>query len=193
MKGYRFKRLFDILLASIGVVVTFPLWALFSILIFSCDKGPIFYRQERVGRYGRRFQMLKFRSMDANSKTTLMGNFLRSTAMDELPQLLNILKGNMSFVGPRPIIPEELSPLGPEELRLKLSIRPGLTGMAQVYAGKKSAEKEKLRYGILYMKNQSLWLDIKLILLSLLISIKGRWEIKDRNKGSDLAKRTTLR
>lgn len=137
--------------------------------------------------------MLKFRSMDANSKTTLIGNFLRSTAMDELPQLLNILKGNMSFVGPRPIIPEELSPLNQEELRLKLSIRPGLTGMAQVYAGKKSAEKEKLRYGILYMKNQSLWLDIKLILLSFVISIKGRWEIKDRNKGSDLAKRTTLR
>lgn len=171
------KRLFDILLASIGVVVTFPLWGLFSILISSSDKGPIFYRQERVGRYGKRFQMSKFRSIDENWKTTLIGNFLRSTAMDELPQLLDILKGNMSFVGPRPIIPEELSPLDPEERRLKLSIQPGLTGMAQVYAGKYSAEKEKLEYDLLYMKNQSLWLDIKLILLSLVISIRRGWEI----------------
>ena len=197
------KRLFDIFLSSIGLLISFPLWLLFSLVIKLEDRGPIFYSQERIGRGGRVFKAIKFRSMfkDAEKETgpvqavendprvTKVGKLLRVTAMDELPQLWNILRGDMSFVGPRALRPEEKEVHGnPDKLRIedipgyqeRLAVRPGLTGMAQVYLPTDALRKEKFKYDLLYIKNQSFLLDLKLIFLSFWITFRGKWESRER-------------
>jgi len=128
------KRSFDIFFSSIGLFLSFPLWLFISLCIKLEDRGPIFYTQERVGKNGRIFKVIKFRSMIKNaeditgplqaqkddSRITKVGKILRATAMDELPQLLNILKGDMSFVGPRALRPQEVEVRGnPKVLRIK--------------------------------------------------------------------------
>ena len=193
------KRLFDIFLSSLGLVGSFPLWLLLSLAIKFEDRGPVFYAQKRVGKQGKVFWTIKFRSMIKNAekdvgpvqaveddpRVTKIGRILRATAMDELPQLLNILKGDMSFVGPRALRPEEKEVHGnPHIMRIeiiplyeeRLTVRPGLTGLAQVYLPTDAPRKRKFRYDLLYIKNQSLFLDLKLILLSFLITFKGKWE-----------------
>ena len=193
------KRLFDICLSSIGIIGSFPLWLLFSFAIKLEDRGPVFYTQKRVGKQGKVFWTIKFRSMIKNAekdvgpvqaveddpRVTKIGRILRATAMDELPQLLNILKGDMSFVGPRALRPEEKEVHGnPHIMRIeiiplyeeRLTVRPGLTGLAQVYLPTDATRKRKFRYDLLYIKNRSLFLDLKLILLSFLITFKGKWE-----------------
>ncbi len=150
------KRFFDIFLSSIGIIGSSPLWILFSLAILLEDGWPIFYTLERVGRNGRIFKAIKFRSMikgaekdtgpvqavENDSRVTKVGRLLRATAMDELPQLLNILRGDMSFVGPRALRPQEREVHGsPDEMNIedvpgykeKLTARQGLTGVAQVY------------------------------------------------------------
>ncbi|MFW6161092.1 MAG: sugar transferase, partial [Acidobacteriota bacterium] len=144
------KRLFDITLSSIGILLSFPFWLLFALLIWFEDRGPVFYTQERVGKDGKFFKVLKFRSMikDAEKESgpvqaqqndprvTRVGKILRSMAMDELPQLINILKGDMSFVGPRALRPAEREVnFDPKRkpfhllpgYRERHSVRPGLT------------------------------------------------------------------
>ncbi len=193
-----FKRLFDLCLSAIGLLLSAPLWAVIALAIRLGDGGPIFYRQARVGRDGERFQTLKFRTMirDAerpgeaklwtpdDPRVTRVGRWLRATAADELPQLLNILLGHMSFVGPRPERPEFVERFQREvpayEERLRL--RPGLTGLAQVYGHYGSAPRQKLRYDLLYLKRRSLLLDLKLILLSVGISLRGKWEHRNRKR-----------
>jgi lipopolysaccharide/colanic/teichoic acid biosynthesis glycosyltransferase len=193
------KRLFDITLSSLGLIGSAPLWFFFSLTIVIEDGLPIFYSQERVGKGGRIFRVIKFRSMikDAEKTTgpvqaveddprvTKTGRILRMTAMDELPQLINILKGDMSFVGPRALRPKEKEVHGnPGEtniedipgFRERLTVRPGLTGMAQVYLSTDSLRKEKFQYDLLYIKNQSFFFDLKLILLSFWITFRGKWE-----------------
>ena len=191
--------MFDIFLSSLGLVGSFPLWLLLSLAIKFEDRGPVFYAQKRVGKQGKVFWTIKFRSMIKNAekdvgpvqaveddpRVTKVGRILRATAMDELPQLLNILKGDMSFVGPRALRPEEKEVHGnPHIMRIeiiplyeeRLTVRPGLTGLAQVYLPTDAPRKRKFRYDLLYIKNQSLFLDFKLILLSFLITFKGKWE-----------------
>jgi len=197
------KRLFDILLSSIGIIGSSPLWLLFSLAIILEDGFPIFYAQERVGKSGNIFKAMKFRSMirDAEKDTgpvqavendprvTKVGRLLRATAMDELPQLWNIFKGDMSFVGPRSLRPKEKEVRGnPEETDIekipgfheRLAVRPGLTGMAQVYLPGEALRSEKFKYDLLYIKNQSFFLDLKLILLSFWITFRGKWESRER-------------
>ena len=197
------KRLFDITLSSIGLIGSAPLWLIFSIAVKLQDGGPVFYSQERVGRGGRIFRVLKFRSMikDAEKTTgpvqavendprvTKVGRILRKTAMDELPQLLNIFKGDMSFVGPRSLRPKEKEVHGnPDETAIedipgyydRLKVRPGLTGMAQVYLPSDALRKEKFRYDLLYINNQSFFLDLKLIFLSFYITFRGKWETRQK-------------
>jgi lipopolysaccharide/colanic/teichoic acid biosynthesis glycosyltransferase len=170
------KRLFDIFLSSIGLIGSSPLWILFSLAIKLEDRGPIFYRQERVGKGGRIFKAMKFRSMirDAEKVTgpvqavendprvTKVGRILRATAMDELPQLVNILKGDMSFVGPRALRPKEKEVHGnPDETDIekvpgykeRLAVRPGLTGIAQIYLPTDALRKEKFQYDLHYINN----------------------------------------
>ena len=193
------KRLFDITLSSLGLIGSSPLWILFTLAIIIGDGLPVFYYQERVGRNGRIFRVMKFRSMIKNAedktgpvqaveddpRVTKVGRILRATAMDELPQLINILKGDMSFVGPRALRPQEKEVHGTtDETNIedipgygqRLAVRPGLTGMAQVYLSSDALRKEKFQYDLLYIKNQSFLFDLKLILLSFWITFRGKWE-----------------
>jgi lipopolysaccharide/colanic/teichoic acid biosynthesis glycosyltransferase len=196
------KRGFDAALASIGVTISFPLWCVLALAIKLEDGGPIFYTQERVGRDGRVFHAFKFRSMfpDAERATgplqarhgdervTRVGRLMRATAMDELPQLWNILRGDMSFVGPRALRPGEIELEGGTPVPLesvpgyadRIVVRPGLTGVAQVYAPRDISRRSKFRYDRLYIRRRSLALDMRLILLSFWISFRGTWESRDR-------------
>lgn len=195
------KRAFDFALSLIGIIPSLPLWMLFSLAIIIEDGIPVFYVQERVGKRGGIFRAYKFRSMikdaekdigpvqavENDSRVTRVGKILRATAMDELPQLLNILKGDMSFVGPRALRPKEKEVYGnPGEIdiakvpgyRERLAVRPGLTGMAQVYLPTDAPRKEKFKYDLLYIQNRSFLLDLKLILPSFLVTFRGRWEYR---------------
>ncbi len=202
--GYRLKQPFlkrplDIFLSSAGLILSAPLWILIAALIKLDDGGSIFYGQERVGRGGRRFKSWKFRSMvpdsdekfgplqarDRDTRVTRVGQFLRATAMDELPQLWNIFKGDMSFVGPRSLLPEEIEVNGRGELIplekipgyvARHRVRPGLTGLAQVYAPRDIPRRHKFKLDLLYIRKQSFWLDLRLIALSFWITFRGKWE-----------------
>jgi lipopolysaccharide/colanic/teichoic acid biosynthesis glycosyltransferase len=199
------KRLLDLLLSGSGLVASAPLWAVIAGLIKLQDGGPVFFSQERVGRHGRTFRALKFRSMtvDAEAKTgpiqsgehdprvTRLGRLLRATAMDELPQLWNIFRGDMSFVGPRALRPGEIDVNGRGVLerledvpgfRERTAVVPGLTGVAQIYAARDIVRRHKFRYDKLYIRRQSFWLDVKLIALSFWITFRGTWE----NRGGKL-------
>ena len=193
------KRAFDILLSSIGLLLSAPLWAIIMLKIKSEDGGPLFYLQERVGKGGRIFKVIKFRSMvvDAEKKTgpiqatehdprvTRIGRILRKTAMDELPQLINIWKGDMSFVGPRALRPEEREVRGDSssvDIRSipgyegRLAVTPGLTGLAQIYLPADALRRNKFRYDLMYIKNRSFCFDLKLVFLSFWITFRGKWE-----------------
>lgn len=198
------KRAFDVVLSALGLAAAAPVWALCALAVKLQDGGAVMFRQERVGRNGRVFEALKFRSMipDAEAHTgavqatehdprvTAVGRLLRATAMDELPQLWNILRGDMSFVGPRPLRPGEadvadngvtisLHEIPGYEARHR--VRPGLTGLAQVYAPRDLKRAGKFRLDRLYLKRASFCLDLKLLTLSLLITARGAWERRDRN------------
>jgi lipopolysaccharide/colanic/teichoic acid biosynthesis glycosyltransferase len=197
------KRLLDVLLAGAGLIASAPLWAVIAALIKLEDGGPVFFSQQRVGLGGRGFDALKFRSMivDAEARTgpiqsgtndpriTRIGRWLRATAMDELPQLWNIFRGDMSFVGPRALRPGEIEVNGNgvvEKLEDvpgfadRCAVRPGLTGIAQIYAPRDIVRRSKFRYDRLYARRQSFWFDLRLILLSFWITFRGRWEARGR-------------
>ncbi len=197
------KRTFDILIAAAGLIASAPLWILFAAVIKLEDGGPVFFAQERVGQWGRTFRALKFRSMrpDAEALTgavqaseddprvTRVGRLMRATAMDELPQLWNIFRGDMSIVGPRALRPGEIeADSGGRLVRLedvpgfehRITVRPGLTGLAQIYAPRDVARRQKFRYNRLYVGRRSWVLDVRLILLSFWISLLGRWEARGR-------------
>ena len=197
------KRAFDATLAGAGLVASAPLWALFTILIKLEDGGPVFFRQERVGLRGREFMALKFRSMrpdaeagvgaiqavERDPRVTRIGRLMRATAMDELPQLWNILRGDMSFVGPRALRPGEIEAARGGRLErledvpgfsTRITVRPGLTGVAQVYAPRDVPRRHKFRYDRIYIRRHTFWLDLRLILLSFWISVLGTWEARGR-------------
>jgi lipopolysaccharide/colanic/teichoic acid biosynthesis glycosyltransferase len=191
------KRPLDVTLAALGLLASAPCWLLIALGIKLDDGGPVLFVQERVGRDGRRFQSFKFRSMvvgaDArfgpmaarrdDPRVTRMGRLLRATALDELPQLVNILRGDMSFVGPRPLLPEEIEVSGDRGALASIPgyeerhrVRPGLTGVAQVFAPRDVPRRHKFRLDRLYVRRQGLWLDVRLVALSVWISLRGRWE-----------------
>ena len=196
------KRAFDMALSGIGLLISSPLWLIFGAAIKLEDGGPIFYSQERVGLGGRPFEALKFRSMrtDAESgvgavqavegdpRVTRIGRFMRKTAMDELPQLWNIFRGDMSFVGPRALRAGEVEASDGGFVAIdripgyaaRTAVRPGLTGIAQIYAPRDVPRRQKFRYDRLYVQRQSMWLDLRLILLSFWISFLGTWESRGR-------------
>jgi lipopolysaccharide/colanic/teichoic acid biosynthesis glycosyltransferase len=197
------KRLLDLVLSGTGLVASAPLWLIIAALIRLEDGGPLFFSQERVGQGGRTFRALKFRSMitDAEAnvgpiqsgeddpRVTRVGRVLRATAMDELPQLLNIFRGDMSFVGPRALRPGEIEVNGAGKMeRLeevpgfqeRCSVPPGLTGVAQIYAPRDIVRRNKFRYDALYIRRRSFWLDVRLILLSFWITFRGTWETRGK-------------
>ena len=193
------KRPFDVVLSGVGLIVSAPLWALIAGAIKLDDGGAVFFPQVRVGQGGRRFRSWKFRSMtegsdaevgplqarDRDPRVTRVGCLLRATAMDELPQLWNIFRGDMSFVGPRALLPEEIEVSGPGArvaieaipgYEARHRVRPGLTGLAQVYAPRDIPRRHKFKLDRLYVRRQSFWLDLKLIAVSFWISFRGTWE-----------------
>ena len=199
------KRVFDILLSGAGLILSLPLWLVIAGAIKMEDRGRVFLIQQRVGKKGRLFGAFKFRSMipDAHQLTpnlqateddprvTKVGRILRATAMDELPQLLNIFLGDMSFVGPRALLPNEIEVHGDEEdaarveelFRKRCSVTPGLTGVAQIFAPRDVPRRRKFRYDLLYVKKQSFLLDLKLIFLSFWITLRGKWESRENKLG----------
>ena len=186
------KRVFDIAVAAVLLVVTFPIMLVSAILILLEDGEPIIYRQERVGARGTTFTLLKFRSMAKNAeidgkaswasvndaRITRVGRFLRRTRIDELPQLLNVLKGEMSFVGPRPERPEFVAMLT-EQIpfyAVRHSVKPGLTGWAQVrysYGATVEQSVKKLEYDLYYVKNHTLVLDLVILLETVRVVLLG--------------------
>lgn len=195
------KRPFDMALSGTGLLLSSPLWLVFSALIKLGDGGPVFYGQERVGRNGRIFKALKFRSMvvdaekdgpvqavERDPRITRIGRLLRATAMDELPQLFNIFRGDMSFVGPRALRPDEKEVHGDPDMRRiedipgfreRCAVRPGLTGLTQVYLPGETPRRKKFRVDNLYIRNMSFCLDLKLIALSFWITFRGKWESRE--------------
>lgn len=187
------KRLMDIIVSLVVLIVTLPLLAVIGIFIKMGSKGPVIYRQQRVGRKGRLFTMYKFRTMynDAESKTgptwatendprvTKVGFWLRKLRLDEIPQLVNVLKGTMSLVGPRPERPhfvEQFKHQIPLYTR-RLRVRPGITGWAQVkwkYDSSLDDVKEKTKYDLFYVENISLRMDLKILITTVLTMLKGK-------------------
>jgi lipopolysaccharide/colanic/teichoic acid biosynthesis glycosyltransferase len=194
------KRPFDVCLAGLGLLVSAPLWGVAALAIKMEDGGPVFFRQQRWGQRGMPIRVHKFRTMIPDADRTLqateddpritrVGRVLRATAFDEIPQLLNIWKGEMSFVGPRTLpinerqvredgieLPDEQVPGFAE----RLQVRPGLTGIAQIWAPRDIPRRQKFKYDLLYLKKQSFWLDMKLIGLSFWITFRGRWEAREK-------------
>jgi len=179
------------LFSSVGLLVSAPLWVVFAVAIKAEDGGPVFYRQTRVGHGGHRFQVLKFRTLRVKADevvrpwmvpdgtwVTRVGRLLRRTALDELPQILNIARGDMSVVGPRamPVDEFEANRATMPSLEHRLAVRPGLTGIAQVYGKATRDVKTKLRYDLLYVRSHTFLLDLKLVALSFWISLCGSWE-----------------
>jgi lipopolysaccharide/colanic/teichoic acid biosynthesis glycosyltransferase/VanZ family protein len=196
------KRSFDVALSSLGLLLSSPLWAAISLAIWLEDRGPVLYAQDRVGLNGRTFRALKFRSMVEDAETasgpvqavahdprvTRVGRVLRATAMDELPQLLNIFKGDMSFVGPRALRPNEREVNGGAASVVlaeipgyaeRHAVPPGLTGLAQVFLPGETPRRKKFRYDLLYIRRRSFALDLRLIGLSFWITCRGKWESRE--------------
>ncbi|WP_375598347.1 sugar transferase [Devosia sp. Naph2] len=173
------KRGFDILSAASVLIVSSPVWLLIAILIKAHDGGPVFYRQIRTGLVGRTFGILKFRSMvqnadkiggystaDNDSRITPIGRFIRRTSLDELPQLFNVLRGDMSVVGPRPDVPEQRSLYSAEEFDKRNRVRPGITGLAQATMRSTATPEERKRLDLEYVDQASFLLDMKILALT---------------------------
>ena len=197
------KRLLDILLSSCMILISTPFALAIALAIKLEDGGPVFYRQKRWGKNGSHFNAYKFRTMviysdkmfgvqqakENDPRITNVGRVLRAMGMDELPQLLNILQGEMSFVGPRSLAVGEIvkdkngQVIKYEDIpnfNKRLKVKPGLTGLATIYIPKDALPTLKLRYDLLYIKKQSFWLDLRLIALSFWISFRGKWEERQK-------------
>jgi sugar transferase EpsL len=196
----RAKRILDVIFASLGLVILSPILVLIAILVRILLGTPVIFRQQRPGLHEKPFFLYKFRTMtdtrnqsgnllpDA-ARLTGFGRLLRLLSLDELPELFNILRGDMSFVGPRALRPGEIE-AGSDGRLVKLEevpgfehrirVRPGLTGLAQVYAPRDVPRRQKFRYDRLYVRKRSTWLDLRLILVSFWISFRGTWEARGR-------------
>ena len=191
-----FKRSFDIISASIGILFLLPLFIVLAILVKLDSKGPIFFSHKRIGKNGKIIGIYKFRSMVSNSeeifknfteeqkkefeknfkldddpRITKIGGFLRKTSLDELPQLLNIIKGDMSVVGPRPIVRAEIEKYGVCADKL-FSVKPGLTGFWQANGRSDTTYEERVQMDMYYIDNRSFLLDIRIILKTVISVIR---------------------
>ena len=179
------KRTIDIVASLVAIIISSPFWLLVMVAIKLEDNGPVFYKQVRLTQYGREFKIIKFRSMrvDAEKRSgavlakenddriTKVGKFIRKVRLDELPQLLNILKGDMTIVGPRPERPELMGKIMEElpEFPLRLTVKAGLTGYAQIYGKYNTTARDKLLMDLMYIENCSTIVDIKLMMMTIKI------------------------
>ncbi len=198
-----FKRAFDILTSTIGIILSSPIMLIITILIKAYDRGPVIYKQERLTQDGKPFMILKFRSMIVDSEVagarlaaasddriTPVGRVIRRLHLDELPQLFNIFIGEMSLIGPRPERAEIFEKYMEEipEFKYRLKMKAGLTGYAQVYGKYNTTPYDKLKLDLTYIENYSLWLDLKLCFLTVKILFQ-----KEKSEGVDNAQTTALK
>ncbi len=197
------KRIVDIVFSMAGLIVLSPFMFITAAAIKMYDKGPVFYRQERLTRDAEKFEIIKFRSMSMDSeekgarlaskgdpRVTPVGKVIRRIHFDEIPQLINILKGDMSFVGPRPereVIAEKYLEKIPEFV-LRLKVKAGLTGYAQVYGKYNTTPYDKIKLDITYIENYSIWLDFKLILMTVKVLFQ-----KENTEGVEKEQKTAIR
>jgi sugar transferase EpsL len=178
------KRLFDLTVSALAIMVLSPLYLTIAVAVRLTMGSPVFFRQARPGRHGKAFTLLKFRTMTLESagaaassdgeRLTPMGRFLRRASLDELPELINVLKGEMSLVGPRPLLMEYLPLYNPQEAR-RHEVRPGITGWAQVNGRNGLEWQEKFKLDVWYVDHRSLLLDLRILWMTVLgvISAKG--------------------
>ena len=183
-----YHRILDIIVAIIGLVISIPIIIVFGFLIKKEDGGPVFYKQDRLGKDGKIIFIYKLRSMRINSETngaiwaekndpriTKVGKFIRKTRIDEIPQFLNILKGEMSIIGPRPERPTltmEFNDQIPGFIN-RLVIKPGLTGYAQVHGGYEISPEDKIKEDLYYIKNRSVFLDFSILFRTIKVIFTG--------------------
>lgn len=198
-KTYDFvKRGIDIIIASIGLVISLPIFVIVGIIIKLDSKGPVFFKHKRIGKYGKNIGIYKFRTMidkaedamkdfteeqkrefrenfklENDPRVTKVGKILRKTSLDEVPQLINILKGEMSIIGPRPVIATELEKYGENKSKF-LSVAPGLTGYWAANGRSDVSYDERIAMELYYVDNRSLLLDIKIFLKTVISVLKGR-------------------
>lgn len=195
------KRFLDFSISLVSIIILSPLMVLVAILVKLTSKGPVLFRQRRVGKDNKEFWILKYRSMrtdtpnvathllnDPNKFITPIGRFLRKTSLDELPQLINILKGEMAIVGPRPALfnQEDLN-----EARTKLGVHkilPGLTGWAQINGRDELSTEEKVKFDKEYLDNQSLLFDIKIVVLTVIKVLKNEGVVEGSNPNQNPTK-----
>lgn len=184
------KRVIDITISFLLIVLLMPLSMLVFLMIKLDSKGPIFFKQERVGKDLKLFKIFKFRTMTNKKRSvskvigrdkgvTRIGYYLRRFKIDELPQLINVLKGDMSLVGPRPSIKEQLETMGVQEKK-RYSLRPGMTGLAQVCGNIHISWNERYKYDLEYVRNVSFVNDMKIILRTVLIVVIGEEKFVDK-------------
>ena len=170
------KRLVDVVLSALALLLLAPVLLATAAAVVIDDGFPVFFRQVRIGRGGRTFGMFKFRSMVRNAaaigpfntaagdpRITRVGRFIRRTSLDELPQLLNVLAGDMSLVGPRPDVPVQRSLYDDADWAERCSVRPGITGLAQALLRSEGTEDQRRELDLRYVREQSLWLDLKIM------------------------------
>lgn len=196
-----FKRVLDVILSLIALALLWPLLLLLALFIKLDSKGPVLFRQKRLGFKGNVFEMLKFRSMIVNAehtgsgvysgkndaRVTRIGKIIRATSLDELPQFLNVLRGDMSFIGPRPPLtyhPWPLEEYTPEQKRM-FDVRPGITGWAQVHGRKDVEWHHRIELNVWYVDHCSFWLDVKIFLMTI---FKVATNADNENKGETLKK-----
>ncbi|MCS7083000.1 MAG: sugar transferase [Bacteroidota bacterium] len=201
----KYKRIFDISIILLTHILLFPIflfmWIVIPLLILLVDGRPVFYRQKRIGKDGRIFYILKFRTMISDQKNphqikwtlpndsriTKIGRILRKTALDELPQVWNIIKGDMSLVGPRALSEEEhifwLERI--PEYKERLKILPGLTGLSQIY-NRNDDPYLKVKFDIEYINNMNLLMDIKIIFISIINTLTANWDNRNGKTIRDL-------
>lgn len=187
------KRLFDFIFSLVVLIVFLPVWLIIAFLIKITSRGPVFFLQERPGKNKKIFKIYKFRTMKPGSekmikgkevmnnddRVTVIGKMLRRTKLDEIPQMLNILKGEMSLVGPRP---ERIASLEEydDEISKRLNARPGITGLAQVSGNIYLDLKDRYKFDVYYVENFSILLDIKIIIRTFLVVLFGEDKFKDK-------------
>lgn len=182
MYRHFFKRFFDIVLSFLVLVILSPVFLITAIAIKIDSKGPVLFKQERLGKGGRVFKIYKFRSMCVNAehtgsgvysgkgdaRVTRVGRIIRATSIDELPQAVNILKGDMSFIGPRPPLTYHPWPIEEytDEQRKMFNVRPGITGWAQINGRKAVEWHDRIKLSVFYVEHLTMWLDIKIFFLT---------------------------
>ena len=188
MYQHFFKRVLDIVIAMIGIMILIPVFVVVAPIIYFTDKGPVFYNANRIGKDGKLFKMYKFRSMYVNApdirnsdgstyngdddpRVTKIGKFIRKTSIDEFPQFINVLIGDMSVIGPRPDPPDDMD-IYTEEQKTKLRVRPGITGYNQAYFRNSILQDEKFANDVYYANNISFAFDVRIFVKTILSVLK---------------------